>query len=263
MDRIRQVVEIVEEIDKKKDERLRAKKTVNHMNTATTKTAMEITEAMQKDLREIAGEITNRIDNGSTLDRIRKDLGEKAGSIIANGIRESYLLGLHFVEGFAESTIILNPDQVMEMNNQIRTTIQSFWDQVRQIISDDENKKVQVVGAALPLESGLFQKLTEYFARTSVSMNFLSLNNSTISTFRTLSRQTSIDDLGITVTGTIDVPKLVWISERDNRVCPICEALDGKEWDADSNQIRRPVQDSHFGCRCRLLPKSGKKVYNA
>ncbi len=70
-------------------------------------------------------------------------------------------------------------------------------------------------------------------------------------------RQIFLEDIldgAITVTASVQVPKLIWITKQDSEVCPICEQLEGKTWLADEPDIPRPVQDTHFECRCRLLP---------
>ena len=44
------------------------------------------------------------------------------------------------------------------------------------------------------------------------------------------------------------VKKVMWLTERDNRVCDICYPLDGKVFDIDSV----PDIPQHWNCRCRL-----------
>lgn len=47
--------------------------------------------------------------------------------------------------------------------------------------------------------------------------------------------------------------KVVWATEKDEKVCDICSVLEGTEWDIDDPSIMIPRQDSHPHCRCRLL----------
>ena len=49
---------------------------------------------------------------------------------------------------------------------------------------------------------------------------------------------------------------LVWKTEQDSKVCPICQALEGQEWEPDDPTIPTPVIDSHPNCRCRLELKT-------
>lgn len=41
----------------------------------------------------------------------------------------------------------------------------------------------------------------------------------------------------------------IWVSERDNRVCPDCHQLDGRWFPLDELPPK-----PHWGCRCRLIP---------
>lgn len=48
----------------------------------------------------------------------------------------------------------------------------------------------------------------------------------------------------------------VWRTMNDTLVCPICDALDGSEWDFEDpnvdNEMLTPVIDTHPRCRCRI-----------
>jgi len=257
---IKQIVEVVDTIDKRKDSKLKPRKTVNHMNTKTTKTTMSIAALMERDLAGETRKIVEMLDKNKTILEIRDKLGNGIGSIIANGIRESYLLGLHFVEQFAERTVKITPTHLAEIDTQITEGINSFWNAIEKGVNENTEEDTQVFGAAFDGE--LFTKLTKFLAQSSTSMNFLALNTSTLTTHRQVFQESALDG-GVTVTGNIQIPKLVWITERDNRVCPICEPLDNQTWFIDEANIPRPVQDTHFGCRCRLLPLDKGKVFNA
>lgn len=50
------------------------------------------------------------------------------------------------------------------------------------------------------------------------------------------------------------VKKVMWLTERDNRVCDICYPLDGKVFDID----KTPPIPQHYNCRCVLIPVAKK-----
>jgi len=52
--------------------------------------------------------------------------------------------------------------------------------------------------------------------------------------------------------GTLSL-SVMWSTEEDERVCPICAPLDGMVWTLDSPDLLSPVRDSHINCRCRLM----------
>ncbi len=259
---LKQIVDVVDTIDQRKENKLTGIRTVDHMNTKTTKTTEKIAKLMERDLKEVMRKIVQMLSDGKTVDEVREKHKKDVGTVIATGIRESYMLGLHFIEKFAERTIRITPEHLLEIDSQIQTAITRFWDSVKDITRKDrEEKPVKVFGAAL-FDTSLFTKLAAFLGKGSKSNAFLALNTSTVTTSKQVFRETALDD-SITATGSIQIPKLIWITERDNRVCPICEPLDAKTWDIDQGSIPRPVQDTHIGCRCRLLPLEKGKVFNA
>jgi len=59
------------------------------------------------------------------------------------------------------------------------------------------------------------------------------------------------------------VSAVQWLTARDSRVCPECEALEGQVWkQGDSDQLI-PVVDTHFNCRCSLIPVVDERFFQA
>ena len=53
-------------------------------------------------------------------------------------------------------------------------------------------------------------------------------------------------------TGPLPGLYFVWRTMGDDRVCEICDALDGQEWDFETDEPLTPVADTHPRCRCRI-----------
>jgi hypothetical protein len=45
---------------------------------------------------------------------------------------------------------------------------------------------------------------------------------------------------------------MLWKTEEDSLVCPICDELEGQTWELDDPTMPTPVTDTHPNCRCRL-----------
>jgi len=48
--------------------------------------------------------------------------------------------------------------------------------------------------------------------------------------------------------------KVKWVTQHDERVCPICNELDGRIWSIDDPSLQSPPDDTHENCRCELEP---------
>lgn len=48
------------------------------------------------------------------------------------------------------------------------------------------------------------------------------------------------------------VTVMQWLTQEDNKVCPICQELEGQQWASDDPQMPQPPDDTHENCRCRL-----------
>lgn len=260
LNEIIQTIELVDKIDNRKESRLKPKTKVNHMNTRTTKQTIQISENVTKQLSEVSKQIVN-LKGRNSIKEIRGKLKTEVGSIITNAVRESYLLGLHFIEGFAEQTIPLTNQHLKDINKEIELQIDSYWKSVTRIL-DEDIPKTAIVGAASPRDLVLVKKLNDSLDKSSTSMTFASLNQATIAGSEQIYKKT-VPGTKITITATLTRTQLLWVSERDNRVCPVCLNLDGRSWYVNDKSMPKPVKDSHFGCRCRLLPLVGNKAYNA
>lgn len=89
--------------------------------------------------------------------------------------------------------------------------------------------------------------------------NFLSVINRNANLWYTQSSQYAIDVTDETYLETLreaGIEKVVWVSEKDSKVCRICRERDGQIYDIDE------VPDKpHYNCRCHLEPyREFKKI---
>ena len=267
-------VEVVDSIAGSRESRLRAQTKVNHMQTNTTQNTMELADAAEKALNDIVAEIARLyIMSRLELADIRTRFESQVRTVIASAIRESYFLGFHFVEAYAEEAIDLTPRQTVTITNQVNNQVEAFWTTIETTIEDIDDEVAAADDEDLEstpattgrnfrepiLRATLITKAGRTYNRSATtSMTFRSLNEGTVETLQQLA-----DEAVLEFTGEVRVPLVIWVSERDNRVCPICLNLDGRTWAVNDVALPRPVTDSHYGCRCRLLPLDKGRAYNA
>lgn len=251
------LIEIIKDIDQRPENRLRPKTKVNHQNTRTTKTTEQIADSTTKQLQEVGREIVNLLEDGLTLKKIRSELKVKVGSIIANGIRESYLNGFHFMEQFHKRTIQLDESHLKEIDNQIQTNTESFWNNITNMVQ--KNRTSKLAAAAGPFDLLLINSFNNFFANSAITMNFFALNQATVNTSKQFFKE-DVPGIG-QVKAEIVEPQFIWVTRKDSRVDADCLNMQGRTWGVSDKSIIRPPL--HFGCRCRLLPLDGEKVFNA
>ena len=252
---------------------LRPRSIVNHNNTVTTKKAEELSSECERKTSTILNEIKRIVrDNPQVdLDRLRSVYGARVLDEYAKCNKEIFLATTSFVERFTKRTHSLTPIDLALIDEQTRKSVNAFWTVVRDMISaiqgsktinaqelrdqrvdrgmqTDFNARLEVISSAGIF--GLLGKSTLFLLgeeKRSAPANvplFVGLERGTI-------------EARITTLKPIEIPEkllVIWITERDDRVCPICQPLDGLSYDIDDPNTPKPVDDTHPRCRCRLLP---------
>lgn len=254
-----ELINMVEATDKSREGKLRSKSTVNHMRTKTTQETMRIQEEAQNKLTRIAKEIERMIEDSKTLEEIKDEFKEEVGTIISTAIRDVYFLGFHFVEEFAVRSLELKAEQIQAMNDMIEEALNEVWKGIQKFI----NKQLSEVGKTPEgleikiLTSDALFDIGSIFAFITNTFTQQALNESTLTTILTLQIENE-EEIG-----------MIWITERDERVCIRCQNLDGQSKkpgelfhdDIGGIDVEHPPLHGH--CRCRLLPLDGELVFNA
>lgn len=113
---------------------------------------------------------------------------------------------------------------------------------------------------AKAIKSKALQIITDYpvMVYTSASATADSMHMKTIEKKLpvNLQQDLSLEEIAFSMKDTTksDSPSLflVWVTEMDALVCPICEALKGQQWELDDPTALTPVEDTHPNCRCRV-----------
>jgi hypothetical protein len=281
------LIRAVEAVKAVRAQKLRSKSKVDHTNTKTTQLAEEIAQKTTNELQTIIQEIQKTVQKNPTIsiNELREKFKVRVGSILAQAVRESYFAGYNFVERFAGRTIQLTPQNLFDMDRIIDIYIKSFWNNVSSNLDSHQETKLAGVLVGASAES-IFSKLVSFLNNMAISLAYSTLGRATVSATvqnfnDAISSRTTIPRLTDPLLNTRPEfnppfssellqpirPLLIWVSERDNRVCPICQNLDGRTFDGNDYEIPLPGPEehggsTHWGCRCRLLPLDGEKVYN-
>jgi SPP1 gp7 family putative phage head morphogenesis protein len=80
--------------------------------------------------------------------------------------------------------------------------------------------------------------------------------NSLVTSIGTSAITDTMADATVSKLGQLGEPneKVKWVTAHDERVCPICEPLDGMIFDINDPSLKTPPDDTHENCRCELEP---------
>ena len=93
-------------------------------------------------------------------------------------------------------------------------------------------------------------ELSTNYAVTSIAISLVTaaISRGTVSELQQL--RTATKSIKVKQAQVEDV--LVWMTQQDELVCPICEDLDGQQWTEDDPDLQEPPDDAHDNCRCYL-----------
>ena len=255
-----EIIKILKVLTDKKAKRkakLRPKETINHFHTKTTQETIRISDDAVAELKKIAKRIESDIQNGVSYKKIKETYKDEIGTIVASAIREIYLLGLKYVEGYYEKSIELTPEVIKKMNEYIQKTIDNIWSSIEIFYYRANEEKngieIKILSKNAYDEFNFLLTLTNFFQILISVSTQESLNNATAEITISISVKTPF----------LPPPDLLFVSERDSKVCPICLNYDGRQYNIEDYDRPRIPRDTHPNCRCRYMLMSGGQAYNA
>ena len=269
--------------------------------TKTNKEALKIEETYFPKIKKIFKTITKEYEGRlHFLPYAEKQYGSQINALIKSMVTKTYLLGMEYIAratGKPEHVSISSND-ITQIMLQTDEAYRMFWRLITKYLTVKRNRSISKVGQVtihrkLPtLETNkknvtitdeVFQmmddednRLLDEDTSTDLIISGIVTTTLALATFEKfkeykqdqeeLNQELVFEDFEegdeFLDTFPMEGDKYVWASELDDRVCSTCSALEGQEWDIDDPSVLIPRQDSHFGCRCRILIKIGDKIIN-
>lgn len=223
------------------------------------------------------------------LHEAKKKYNPYITQVLKSLITRVYLLGMEYIGRAINRPYLLTLEQsdIDQINMQTTFSIEQFWRLLMRYLQVIKNRTlvfprqrtVQQRVAAAPTQdkpaptaeeeqeeaqNRLLEIITNVkFVLDAIATPILAI--STINNIRKLSRLQSLAPTA-EPTGIPTLPlgsrRLRWATSRDERVCIICQSLEGREWNPEDPAIIIPKIGSHPRCRCRLLLVIDGKVIN-
>jgi len=238
LDRIITAVESIEALEAHSQfqRHLKSPKNLRHQRSGTSQRISKISSAIDNKLTAVSNLIMNRIDNGAKLENIRGEFEDRVHTIIQTGVWDSKMASLKGIQKF-DIDAILRAEDIADINREIIRIEDQFWLGVENKMQEPVEKDTAIIPSSLATDLA-------FGALAGLTIGAILAHNQ--------KNQAKVE--------------LYWLSERDDRVCPICVELDsqavlpGEPFKSKIiSQVTKPPAHPH--CRCRVVPKVGNKVF--
>jgi len=164
---------------------------------------------------------------------------------LKNCVEKVYLAGFEFTANATEKTPSLSTIDISNIDRIANELQEKFWRGIQGI--KEQKKKARedgrkVIGSAgeSPFVLGNITNL--FLSALAISLSTSSVNEGIVSATRDVSSRQPVGS----------TPKFQFNTVGDDRVCPICEPLDGDIMSESQGNIQQPPL--HENCRCFLIP---------
>lgn len=206
---------------------------IRHELTLTSRKAREAETDLATKLDRIAKIIQKQ--EGLNISEAHRKYDNLVLLTIQNAIQQIYQLGTNYVSKFEGVPLPLNPRDLSLIQNQTRDRFDAFWRSILRTVIRSEYEVEKP-----PLN------------RTAMMSALAAVTTTTALNMATFEKVREVDDTAV----------VTWMTATDEKVCPICRPIHGKQWHVGDPTLLIPPDDSHINCRCRLLFKDGTEVYS-
>jgi SPP1 gp7 family putative phage head morphogenesis protein len=180
------------------------------------------------------------------IESIKRRFNRKVNDATRAAIALVYTAGVLYVNNKLKTDPYLTTTDIINQAQQTNTATTAFWGR----IAKDADRTIQQEGALVvePKPTLNTQSVLNSIAAFATTA---ALAQSTLSKTKQIVQPAESPELDIQFE-IKRIPRLKWITQHDEKVCPICRELDGREWEQDDPDLQQPPDDSHNNCRCYL-----------
>jgi hypothetical protein len=224
----------------------------------------DIENALARVYKKIYTEIKKDSNYPKNLNTIKQKFNRLVNDNTRSAVEQVVIEGSKKVNKKFKTQPFLSQADLNLIREQTDKHVASFWrkiqmDTIRQQEIDNQNKKAVQQQVINPLDTKAYlESVATHATFSPYALSTLSKMGELLPNAFDLFVPFPLADIGdATATGgeTItEKPLVEWQTAADERVCPICDELDGTQWEFDDESILIPVDDSHENCRCTVEP---------
>jgi len=235
---------------------------INLNRTKTSQEARKIEDQLASDLKKEYKKIMNDSDT-KEFGVLQRKYGPEVEKVIRAAVQKLYLIGSDYTTKALDTTAFITTRDLDNIKKQVKSGTDAFWRRIFNAIHKKEFTiipKVQMAAASSSASSVSSiddeePSLPDPDTETTALATILATMTLALSTLAKLDQLPAEEMIK---------RKLVWVTEGDTSVCPICSGLQGQEWDEGDRDMPLPGPEpeggTHHNCRCRLMIKMGEDI---
>jgi len=282
---ITETLDILAKIRTAKTVGYQSTKNIDVSKTKSYKKLEQIEKDLNKKLEKIFASIMTQAEiYNKTIDQLKRENNARIKQTVREAIQSAYITGSNYVTKTNKTNqipVFITERDIENIRKHTDTFVAALWRKVETTIQQRQSEKMfppttlqgkpttplekgtisipipfqDTPATATAVDSGTPSDLLPPASSTTAAaaaaaataLTTTMLNNALHEAVRSKLVQTKQQQL------TETTRKLMWITEHDDKVCPICAALDGQTWDEDDPSMKTPgPDDSHYNCRCML-----------
>ncbi len=208
--------------------------------------ARQIEEEVKVHLNDLVNSIAAEQSNDISV--IQRNYSMEVEYVIRASATSAYIVGLNYVGGTKKRLhhmflTVMDVEKIKTLTNEF-TNI--FWRRMFAVLHQKDTVQNILKQARFSHRSTLtLNNLVTSLATKIVTKAIAVATVAKVNALRSLPESRAIKSAQA-------VETLVWTTQHDELVCPLCSSLDNMEWQSDDPNILVPPDDAHNNCRCRL-----------
>ena len=235
------------------------KQDVNGINLNRTKTSQaarkvedQLAAALEKEYKKITSD-----QNKNDIGTLQRKYGPEVEQIIRAAVQKLYLIGSDYLTKSLDTTAFITTKDLDNIKKAVTRFSEAFWKRISNAVHKSEFTMIPKTAAVGdPTVEDPFGLSEDAPPESDPATDTAFLATLIATSILALSTLAKLDQLP---SDTEQPRKLVWVTEQDDKVCPICQGLQGQEWEEGQAPIPGP-DSSHYNCRCRLMLKMGEDI---
>ena len=209
--------------------------TLSHEDTPTSRAVRKLEDQLETKLVALVIQIKN--DPIKDISLLQRKYGMIVWELIRSYSTQIYQEGVKYVNSVTKTEPLTTTSDLETVRELTQTYYDRFWFRVNKLVTG---------------RNDVLESKNDYAPKSELSDNFIVALLATVIATEVLAIATIVK-ARLLWSDRFTIPILVWVTARDERVCPICRPLHGNQFALNDPQLPMMPDSTHPRCRCRYI----------